>query len=124
MSLASWKNSILNIVDRKINKLSKTVVPQRTYSPLHDPDVVKYLEDIHKRYVIVPIDKASNNVAIVCKRYYITVILGELGLTGNSTTYLKTDLSREEIINTNANLCKKLLNLELKLIIPKHITIF
>ena len=31
---------------------------------------------------IVPIDKAANNVEIVCKRYYAEVILKEIGVLG------------------------------------------
>ena len=41
---------------------------------------------------MVPIDKAANNVAFVCKRFYAQVLLKELGLIGSSTsTYTKID---------------------------------
>ena len=37
---------------------------------------------------MVPIDKAANNVAFVCKRYYAKVLLKEMGLiNGTSDTY-------------------------------------
>ena len=35
---------------------------------------------------MVPIDKAANNVAFVCKRYYALVLFKELGLVGSSTS--------------------------------------
>ena len=41
---------------------------------------------------MVPIDKASNNIAFICKRFYAQVLLEELGLMGSSSsTYTKID---------------------------------
>ena len=59
------------------------------------------MSDLQEKYVIVPIDKASNNVAFICKRYYALVILQELGLLGSSTpTYTSIEnRSPEDIIN-------------------------
>ena len=47
------------------------------------------LEELKKLYVIVPIDKASGNVAFVCKRFYALVLIKALGLDKDlgSTTY-------------------------------------
>ena len=43
---------------------------------------------MHKKFVISPIDKASNNFAIICKKFFLEVIQGELGISekikGNS----------------------------------------
>ena len=47
--------------------------------------VKKYLDIFHKRLVLVPADKAGNNVLIVCKKYYIEVMLKELD-TCNGTS--------------------------------------
>ena len=38
------------------------------------------LEELKSKFVIVPIDKASGNVAFVCKRFYALVLIKELGL--------------------------------------------
>ena len=57
---------------------------------LGDPEVVEYLDKLHSRFVIVPVDKASKNFAFICKSYYIKVLMNELGvknssdITGNS----------------------------------------
>ena len=45
------------------------------------------MDNFHKRFVLVPADKAGNNVLIVCKKYYIEVILKELD-TCNGTSPL------------------------------------
>ena len=53
-------------------------------------------------YVLFPTDKAANNIAIICKKYYVTVILKEIGilLAGNET-YEKINKNQEEIIQEN-----------------------
>ena len=44
-----------------------------------------YLED-HNKFVLVPADKAANNVIVVCKKYYLEMVLDELNTT---QTYFK-----------------------------------
>ena len=36
-----------------------------------------HMDEFHKRYVLVPADKASNNIIVVCKKYYIDMIVNE-----------------------------------------------
>ena len=45
------------------------------------------LKHLKKNCVLVPIDKAPNNVPIICKRYYVEVILNKISLSrhGNNT---------------------------------------
>ena len=53
---------------------------------------------------MVPIDKATGNVAIICKRFYASMIVKELGLgEGNSTnTYMfDNNFSHDDVINNN-----------------------
>ena len=58
---------------------------------------------------MTPIDKASNNVAIICKRYYVEVLLKEIGILGDgSETYEKSDRSKEEIVDDNQIYSEKL----------------
>ena len=49
------------------------------------PDVKNALHNIHKDFVVVSIDKATGNIALVCKRFYPSVITRELGLNNNSS---------------------------------------
>ena len=52
---------------------------------------------MHKDFLVPPIDKSTGNIAFVCKRFYATVIVKELGLITThlqvliikSTTYLQ-----------------------------------
>ena len=59
-------------------------VPGIVKPVLKDEEVLKSLSDLHSKFVVVPIDKASNNVAIICKRYYIQKLLNEVGVPGNA----------------------------------------
>ena len=64
--------------------------------------VIEYLNELHEKYVFVPIDKADNNIAIICKKYYVTVILKEIGiLDAANETYEKINKNQEEIIQDN-----------------------
>ena len=38
--------------------------------------------------MIVPVDKASNNFGIVCKKFYLAVIQKELGISYNGDSYI------------------------------------
>ena len=58
--------------------------------------VIEYLHELHEKYVLVPIDKAANNTAIICKKYYVTVILKEIGiLDAGNETYEKINKNQE-----------------------------
>ena len=67
--MLAWKNMVLQKVDAKINSLKQKISLHETNPVLKQPDVIRNLEELHQKYVFVPIDKAANNVAIVCKRY-------------------------------------------------------
>ena len=67
---------------------SKGFADTEYISILNTNNVKDYIYEIHKKFVISPIDKASNNFAIICKKFYLEVIQGELGISekikGNS----------------------------------------
>ena len=67
---------------------------------ISESDVVTQLSRLH---VIVPADKASNNYTFVCKRYYVDILIEELGLhllPGNPT-YNLTDASASEVLDNH-----------------------
>ena len=105
----AWRNEIVNIVRRKVNHFKFWKVSQPVKQVLRDPDVSNYLTDLHSKFVLVPIDKASNNVAIICKRFYIEKLLSEVGLLGNpNNTYQISEINPNKIIDTNIHFCKSL----------------
>ena len=71
---------------------------------LDQPDVKDTLHKLHANYVLVPADKAANNVIIVCKKYYIDTLVKELGINNvniNNPTYIPIDDSIETIMKSH-----------------------
>ena len=71
---------------------------------LGQPDVKDTLHKLRANYVLVPADKAANNVIIVCKKYYIDTLVKELGINNvniNSPTYIPIDDSFETIMKSH-----------------------
>ena len=58
---------------------------------------------VSMRIVIVPADKASNNYTFVCKRYYVDILVEELGLHSlpGNPTYNLTDFSASEVLDNH-----------------------
>ena len=51
--------------------------------------------------LIIPADKASNNIVCVCKSYYFECLIKELGINSNTssnTTYKPTSFDKDEIL--------------------------
>ena len=45
-----------------------------------DPKVISCLNILQEQYVMCPIDKAANNIAFICKKYYVDVFIKDLSL--------------------------------------------
>ena len=107
-SFSAWKNKILELVENRIRILKSRNVPSANKPILQDDEVLTSLSELHNKFVIVPIDKAANNVAIICKRFYIQKLLNEVGIPGDSSpTYKLSDRNPSTVIETNALLCEK-----------------
>ena len=113
-ALDDWVNAIKQIVNSRIKTLSKRTIRQPK-KILQDPDVKEYLNKFKDKYVLVPADKAGNNIIIVCKYFYLRTIMDELGLTSDkvNNTYKPVVSSKEDIIRSH---CKFLQNY--KILVP------
>ena len=65
-----WGKLLKNMIKSRILKIKFTPLTQ----VLQDDDVKSYLDSLHSKFVICPIDKAGHNFAIVCKKFYIDVL--------------------------------------------------
>ena len=65
---------------QKISKLKTRIKPSKSFSKTDLRH--KLSRRTKKKFVPAPIDKASNSVAIICKQYYIEVILNKIGVLG------------------------------------------
>ena len=71
---------------------------------LDQPDVKDTIHKLHANYVLVPADKAANNLIIVCKKYCIDTLVKELGINNvniNNPTYIPIDDSFETIVKSH-----------------------
>ena len=100
-SLSEWIKSIRSLVKRRIHILSKSCNTKHR-SLFTDPKVANCLSDLHRKFVVVPADKAANNVVFICKKFYVECLLDELNIKSpdaiNNSTYQLTGLSAHEIL--------------------------
>ena len=53
------------------------------------------MHELQSKYVLVPADKAANNIIVVCKKYYLEVVLKELRTT---STYKHFDRECMDVV--------------------------
>ena len=99
-------------VDTKIEHLNNRILPFTSQQVLKDPEVKKALSDLHRNFIIAPIDKATGNISFICKRYYASVLVKELGIeisnhSNDIGTYILEDnISCEAIIQNHSTILK------------------
>ena len=109
-SLSDWVRTIRSLVQGRIHKL-KNCVNNRPKSIFKNQEAVKCLSSLHDKYVIVPADKASNNIVFVCKSYYFECLIKELGINNNTssnTTYKPTSFDKDEILANHRSIMTSL----------------
>ena len=101
-TLSKWVKSIADVLKRRIRRL-KSSVNTRHESIFRDPEVVRELSRLHENFVIVPADKDSNNYTFVCKKYYVNILIEELGLNSlpGNPTYNLTYFSASEVLDNH-----------------------
>ena len=105
-SLDDWSKFVFDAVEKRINKIKtfrKFQQPRYRKKILERKDVQEYLENFQKNFVLVPTDKASNNILIVCKEFYIKMLLKEVGFFDNDK---KQDRAYQEIKQTSEEIIK------------------
>ena len=79
-SFDDWKVKVFEKVSDKIRTLKSSGRPKETK---RDENALADLAELHNNFVIVPIDKVANNISIICKRFYVTRLLKEVGALGD-----------------------------------------
>ena len=103
-----WKFNIIKAVDEKIFRLKPFVKSSVSKPVLKNDSAVACLEQLQQQFVIAPIDKASNNIAFICKAFYIRRILDEVGVTDlPSNTYKICDKDIQSVVENNIQICDK-----------------
>ena len=63
-TLSKWVKSVMSLINRRVSVLSRTM-SRRHESVFDDPDVAAELAEIHEKFVVVPADKAFNNIVFI-----------------------------------------------------------
>ena len=74
-----WYDYIFKLVKNRCKFLK--LAELNSNDIFNQKEVMEYLTKLHERFVIVPVDKASNNFAVICKQFYIQVLMEELGIS-------------------------------------------
>ena len=99
-----WISIVMENFNKKIEELKKKFKFKRVKEVLRDPEVVSYLNILQEQYVMCPIDKAANNIAFICKKYYVQVLIKELGLlSATSNTYQQVNDTLHNILQRQNN---------------------
>ena len=80
--LKPWVLLVSEKVKRKIIFLKGKKKAKNVRPVLSSVECQEALATLQEKFVICPIDKASSNIAFVCKRFYAEVLVKELGLDG------------------------------------------
>ena len=120
-----WHQRFLELLSETIVDLKETYGQiRKAKSVFSDESVIMELEYFHKYFVICPIDKASKNVAIICKRLYLDTLLTECRT--NVSSYSTVDISLNDILDKQKDFLKSNINAKvenLDMMLP-HIILF
>ena len=101
---SEWKSRIMTLVKHRIFRLNKNYQGRVTFN-YNNKAIEITLNELQKIFVIAPVDKASNNFSSICKKFYLKVLLEELGFDLSSLnpigniTYKPENISESEILN-------------------------
>ena len=76
-----WEETVHECIEQRVRCLKQQHVNRRKKHVLKNRVHLDYLNKLHENYVLVPADKAGNNIIVVCKKYYLDVVLKELEST-------------------------------------------
>ena len=84
-AFGEWKAKLLGLLKNRLQKVFRQFNKNNKNDLgciLGRREVVSYLKELHEKYVITLIDKTTNNFAIICKKFYISKLLEEVGRMG------------------------------------------
>ena len=101
-TLSEWIKTIRTYILSRIKNLKKTM-SSKVGSPMNEADVKKCLSELHNKFIILPADKAPNNIVFICKKYYHESMLKELNIDSpqQNGTYTPTFLTKQEILENH-----------------------
>ena len=89
-----------NIVNKRIKFYSQNtnLLPPKPKSSFRH--LKQGIQEFHRKYVLVPADKAANNVVVVCRLHYINTLKQELNGT---KAYEETSIDEKSVVYSHSN---------------------
>ena len=99
-ALKEWKVSIFKIVDQRIKFYSQNtnILPSKPKSTFRH--LKQGIQAFHRKFVLVPADKAANNVVVVWRLHYINTLKQELSGT---MAYKETSEEEKSVVIGHCN---------------------
>ena len=99
-ALKEWKVNIFKVIDKRINFYSQNtnLLPPKPKSTF--PDLKLVIQEFHRKYVLVPGDKAANNVVVVWRLHYFNTLKQELSGT---KAYEETSEDEKSVVFGHCN---------------------
>ena len=114
-ALEEWSEMVKLISGRMEN------LQRPNFGPCHGilggPRVRACLTKVQGKYVLVPADKADNNIIFVCKYCYIRTLMEELGInsgTNLNCTYINQVNTADELIQTHTTMLADVFDIKLQ----------
>lgn len=113
-SYKEWSAKVKKIISKRTDFYKENCphVFQVEESIFKRDEVQSIINSLHSKYIFVPADKAANNFVVVCKKYYVTVLMNELGIDSSTfaclgnDTYKPIQVDGNVIINNHINVLK------------------
>ena len=108
----AWKNRILVLAKDRIHKNKNVDNLQTKFKSFRN--FSRDLKYYHQHFIITTVDKANSNYAFICKKFYVMVLLQELGFDLNSltpignSTYIPYDVSPSDLVKRHKDSMSKL----------------
>ena len=109
--MKEWKLSIFNIVDKRIKFYSQNtnLLPPKPKSSFRH--LKQGIQKFHRKYVLVPADKAANTLVVVCCLHYINTLKQELNGT---KAYEETSKDEKSVVYSHLNEIPNMLVVDVK----------
>ena len=91
--MAAWRQAVMDECEHRLGIYNAADVPRPL---LQQPEIKRSLSLLQQHLVFVPVDKAANNIGIVCKAEYSRVIHKELEREGGA--YEQVDDTQDAIL--------------------------
>lgn len=99
----NWINKIITLTQEKYNEIKNNI--HFTYNKFLNINYFKKdLEELKKKFVFTRVDKASQNFAIICKKFYIQQLLIEVNTNNYETITLNKNTVITNLVLDSSNL--------------------